>query len=123
MRKTTWLALLLLCGTAQASVWVSIGKTSDGTAEGFVEVSSIKIAGDIRLAWFKYAYINHKAYTMERDEFDCGRDTTRGQTYTIYSEDGTQMEAPGPLPSEWKPVVPDTMGSMLMQFVCAWKPK
>jgi hypothetical protein len=41
------LALLLTCGTAHASEWVSLGKSTDGTIEILIDVSSIRSAGGV----------------------------------------------------------------------------
>jgi hypothetical protein len=43
MNRTILLALLLACGTARASDWVSLGKSDDGQQEYFVDVSSIRV--------------------------------------------------------------------------------
>ncbi|SRR6266481_6526660 len=127
MRTRILLALLIVGGSAQASDWVSIGKSANGGTEGLVDVSSIVIVGEIRRAWFKVAYVHHKAalaYTMERDAFDCPQQIMRAEAYALYFDDGThQDQSAESFPEQWTPVPPDTMGSTLMQFMCAWKPR
>jgi hypothetical protein len=59
---TILLTLLLACGTAQASDWVSIGKSDNGTREYFADVSSIGITGDIRRAWVKTVLTSGKPF-------------------------------------------------------------
>ena len=53
MCKWILLVLLMACGTALAAEWVSIGKTADGKTEDSVDVSSLRVTGSIRRAWFK----------------------------------------------------------------------
>ncbi len=118
------ITLLLMCGTAQASEWVSIGKSDNGAIEALVDASDILIAGEIRQAWIKIAYPHHKSYTLERDAFNCGEETMRGEAFTIYFEDGTSQSQPeDSFPEPWKPRPPGTTGSAIIQFVCTWKPK
>ena len=66
MQKTLLLTLLLACGTAQAVEWVSLGKADDAHTEDFVDVSSIRVDGEVRRAWIKTIYV---PYT-ERDRRD-----------------------------------------------------
>ncbi len=116
--------MLVVCGTAQGSEWVPIGKSDNGAMEALVDASDILIEGEIRRAWIKIAYPPHKSYTLERDAFNCGEETMRGEAYTIYFEDGTYQSQPADsFPEPWKPRPPDTMGSIIIQFVCKWKPK
>jgi hypothetical protein len=115
--------MLLAYSTVQASEWVSLSKSDKGL-EYLADVSSIGITGGIRRAWIKVAYLDRKSYTLERDAFDCGQGTMRTEAYTMYFPSGSSYSQPAEsLTEQWKPVPPDTMGSMLMQFVCAWKPK
>jgi hypothetical protein len=44
------LTLFLACGSAQASEWVSIGKSDDGVREHFADVSIIGITRETRRA-------------------------------------------------------------------------
>src|SRR5258706_15689282 len=64
------LTLLVACGTAQASEWVSLGKNDSGKAEVFVDVTTIKVTGPIRLVWVKAAAAHHT---------EKGVGTTRGK--------------------------------------------
>lgn len=124
MRLPITLIVLLMSSVAQASEWVSIGKSDKGTTEGLVDVSSIVIDGNVRRAWFKITWIHRNSYTLERDGFDCAQQMMRAEAYTMHSESGTDLKQPAEsFPEQWKPIPPDTMGSTLMQFVCAWKPK
>jgi hypothetical protein len=135
-RNISWplLALLLACGTAQASNWVSIGKDAVGH-EAFVDVSSIRVVGAIRRAWFKAVYVRHTmretggpdankwwSTSVHRRAFNCGEETTRSEALTVYYEDGTNGSDPAAnYPTPWEPVPPDTVLSTELQFICAWK--
>jgi hypothetical protein len=131
MRKTIILALLLACGATQAAEWVSVGKSTDG-AEGFVDVSSIRVAGVIRRVWSKITYVPHTkqivgksvSYDMAHLEYNCVEGASRLDAMTLYFLDGTFDVMPDVLtPTAWAPVTPDTLRYQGMQFVCAWKPK
>jgi TonB family protein len=128
-------ALLLVCGAAQAAEWVSVGKNADGAKEMFVDVASIKVTGDIRLAWLKGAAAHHAekgvgahsgnwvAYDLSRFSFNCGDETSVTEAGLIYYDDGTQETLPAySLSSLSEPVAPDTMLHAAMEFTCSWKP-
>jgi hypothetical protein len=124
-RSRILIALLLACGAAQASEWVSIGKSDNGGDEFFADISSIGITGETRRAWIKTVFLPDKAHSLERMAFNCGEGTMRWEASTLYSVDGNVMggEAAGTFPTPWKPVPPDTAGSAIMHFVCKWKPQ
>jgi hypothetical protein len=124
MRTRILLVLLIVGSTAQASDWVSVAKSDNGAIEDFVDVSGILIAGEVRRAWVKVIYLHNKGYTMERDAFNCGEGTMRGEAFALYFADGTNQSQPADsFPDQWKPIPPDTIGSGIMQFICAWKLK
>lgn len=135
MKRTILLALLLTCGAAQASDWVSVYKADDGQREMLVDVSSISDSGSIRRVWAKMTYarrtendpsdpIKRTSYNLARLAFNCTEDLSRTEAVTVYYEDGS-VEAlpPAMYPKPWEPVPPDTVLSNVMEFVCAWKPK
>jgi hypothetical protein len=125
------LTLLLACGTAQASEWVSIGKTN--TVEIFFDVSSIRVEGLIRRAWVKRVLKPHTtkytggdankwwSETRERIAFNCSDETSREEATTVYYDDGSNESSDGTKP--WMPVAPDSVGRGEMQFICAWGKK
>ena len=136
MKRTILLTLLLASGTAQASEWVSLGKSDDGKQAIFVDVSSVRVAGQIRRAWFKTVLAPHTVRgtgedvdKWESDEvgqnaFDCSENTRRVEALIIYYEGGGDHTLPARMfPSPWEPVPPDTLVSVEMHFICAWKPK
>lgn len=129
------LTLLLACGAAQASEWVSIGKTNNGNAEALVDVASIKVTGTMRLAWVKGVPAHHTekgvgsdkgkwvSYYLNRFAFDCGDDTSRIEGGMIYFDDGTNTSVPNmDFPASWEPVPPDTGLHSILDFTCSWKP-
>jgi hypothetical protein len=132
----TVLALLLSCGTAQAAEWFSLGKSVAGD-ETFVDVSSVRVAGPMRRAWFKTIYVPHKTKEstgpdankwwhegLQRKAFNCAEETARSEALTVYYEDGTNgSDPPAAYPTRWEPVVPETVLNTEMQFICAWKSK
>jgi hypothetical protein len=135
MKRTILLALILACGTAQASEWVSLNKALSG-AETAVDVSSIRITGGIRHAWVKVVYppqaqrgvgensLRWVSYTVSGDVFNCGDGTHRDEALTTYFTDGTTASVgPASFPTPWELVAPDSVGGAVMSFVCAWKPK
>jgi|ERR1019366_9247196 hypothetical protein len=134
MKRATLLALLLACGTARASEWVPAAETNDGKDRSYVDVSSIRIAGSIRQAWVKHVYeppmkgmdpYPNKLASSElvRVAFDCSEETSRLEAITNHYTDGDVGTPAASYPTPWTPVAPDSVGNVLMQFICAWKPK
>ncbi len=125
------LALVIVCSTAQASNWLSVGKSDDGNIETFIDVSSIRIKDNLRAAWFKDVFRTHtrkgphgnyRSFIVGKDEYNCTEQMTRSHAFTFYNEDGTNESASAEsLPGPWEPVVPDTVMAVDMKFICAWK--
>jgi hypothetical protein len=130
------LALTLACCAAQAADWVWLGMSEDGAQEFFVDASSIRIAGDVRHAWFKSAHARHTVRRVGDDSgnwvsaelgqhaFNCGDTTRSAEAIIIYYEDGSNHALPAQMfPSQWVPVPPNTIGASEMKFICVWTPK
>ena len=124
------LALVIVCSTAQASNWFSLGKNDAGTVETFIDVSSLRIAGNIRRAWFKAVYKTHSekgadgkywSYSVSKTAFNCTEEMYRIEAANVYYEDGTNWTPPAELSPTWTPVAPDTTASREMQVICAMK--
>jgi hypothetical protein len=129
-------SLMLACGTAQASEWLSLGKSTPGD-EIFIDKSSIRGVGAIRRAWFKTVFVPHTtkqsdgpaanrwwSKSMQLIAFNCGEETARIESLTVYYEDGTNGTDPAAsFPTPWTPVTPDTVMSGEIQVICAWKAK
>jgi hypothetical protein len=136
VKRLIFLALLLACGTAQAAAkWVSLYKDASG-ARTAVDVSSIRIDGDIRHASVKMVYapqtqhgvgedrLKWVRYSLNLDAFDCGKTAHRNEALTTYFTDGSSDRvAANSLPTPWELVAPDSVGGVVMKFVCAWKRK
>jgi hypothetical protein len=147
MPKKIILALLLACGTAQAAEWVSINTSDNGKTENFVDLSSIRIPGQVRWVWIKAVYAPHtyrgeaEAHAkskwlsdeVQRFAFNCADETVRMEALTVHYTDGSldvhytdgslDLVPAEQFPTSWSPVEPDTVRSVQMQFICAWKPK
>jgi len=126
------LALLLVCGTAQASNWVSLGKATDGTTDALVDTSSIRVAGAIRRAWIKTVYIYERppdptdkltSNSVEHWMFNCGDETGRLEAFIVYYTDGTHVESDSSRPKPFQAVFPDTVLNTEILFICEWKAK
>ena len=126
------LTLVIVCSTAQASNWVTIGESDDGLIETFIDVSSIRIEGDVRRAWFKPVYKTHTkkhtsngkywSYAVLKQAFNCTEEMYRVEADIIHYEDGAfESEPAEDYPKPWAPVPPDTLGSVIIQFICTWK--
>jgi surface-adhesin protein E len=105
MRTISLLALLIVGGTAQASEWVFVAQGEDSVRD-FVDVSSIRIADGVRRAWVKSVFTPHTKRGLADDSskwqssqvmrfaFNCGQELVRGESATVYYEDGPF----GPIP-------------------------
>jgi hypothetical protein len=136
MRVITVLALLMACGTAQASEWMSAGKAPNGD-EQFIDVSSIRAVGQLRRVWVKHVpqpqttkiidpSVNKEKWVSKavtRKAIDCGEETARTESLTWYFADGTNFPSPSDsLPTDWEPVTPDSALGIVMEVVCTVKP-
>ena len=135
MKGIILLAMLLACGTARGDEWVSVGKTDDGK-QVLVDVSSIRVDGDIRRAWIKgVARPNTTrgpgkysdrwlSYFLTRESFNCTEELVRTESKKAYFDDGSSIsDSPESYPTQWKPVEPESRGHAEMQFICAWEKK
>jgi hypothetical protein len=136
MKAPVLLALLLVCGAARASEWVLVGKSSGGSMDVLVDISSIKVAGDVRRAWIRYVPAAHTVtgsgiskekwvkYSQSHDLYNCVEESSMIDSIYYLFEDGsveaTSKDEPG---THWSPVPPDTMTYLTMRFTCSWKPK
>jgi hypothetical protein len=127
------LSLLLACGIAQASGWVSLGKSDDRELETFIDVPSVLIAGPVRRAWFKASYAPDAqldwagsgkwvSHTMERQALNCVERTARMEAVSVYYTDGTVQVAPKEaFPRPWQAVESDTTDEARLRFICSWR--
>lgn len=114
--KMPLLVLLLACGSVQAAEWVSVGKAADIKATNFVDVSSIRVAGEIRRAWVKTVFAPNAqrgrgsnadrwlSDELSRYAFNCGEETFREEAEIQYFSDGTFWSEPASdYPEPWQP--------------------
>jgi hypothetical protein len=132
VRSKLLLATLVSCGPALASQWVSVVKGADEKTEIFLDVSSLRVAGDIRRAWVKTVLASHtvkgvgaaahkwQSYTLVRTAFDCNNGAIKIEAVWTYYGDGTHDYASVPV-DLWVPVPPDTMLDAEVSFICARK--
>jgi hypothetical protein len=130
--RTGMILLLLACSSAQASDWKRVATGKNTNAVEFVDVSSIRIDGNIRRAWVKVIYSPHTQSTdgdqrwwkeaRAKEAFNCRDETSSDEAITVYFEDGGNTSPTGIYPTPWKPVTPDTVQYGVMAFICAWKP-
>ena len=136
MKRTILLALLVACGTAQATDWASLGKSDDGAQEVFVDVSRIRVKTVVRRAWIETLFAPHARRGVDENAskwqhrsialyaFNCSDETVRIESLATYFDDGTIYTTPAESNSgPWRPIPPDTLLSAEMQFICAWKRK
>ena len=122
--------LLVACGTAYSSDWVSMGES--GGQEYSLDRSSILNAGNSRKVWMKMVMKPHSirgqgsssktwvTYVLAHMVFDCKEETQATELLKAYFEDGTNDTSPmyvqGP-----QPVAPDTANRQMLDYVCAFK--
>jgi clan AA aspartic protease (TIGR02281 family) len=121
---------------ASAPKWVLAGKR--GGHASFVDLSSIRVDGGIRLASRKLVYPLRTKRGMHEDSdkwvtyivtqvaVNCGDGRERDDFLGVHYDDGTVFQA-YISPPEWDsvtsgPDVTDALSSDAVQFICAWKP-
>jgi hypothetical protein len=132
-------AMLLFCGACQASDWVSVWKSDDGTTESFVDAANIKVEGEIRTAKLKHVSQHHTErglgenankwvdYQLSSGSFDCVKQVIREESNVVYYDDGTVQRYDNPMleqlgvPEPWVPLPDDPLAKALMQFICEYK--
>jgi len=137
MRIPITLTVLLACNpAARASEWVLAAHSRDHSEKMFVDVSSIRIIGDVRHVWdklvpkpntMKGTGENAKkpiTYELSKSAFNCSDETEKSESVVVYYDDGTNESLmPEALSKRWEPIPPDSVLSDEMHFVCAWKLK
>jgi len=127
----------------QGAQWVSLGSFNGGKLEDFVDVSSIRIDGDVRRAWIRGVFVPHTVHGFDKNadqwvnvliwhgEFNCVDETYREEMHHAVYDDGTywfpsdEIKAlTKSITEEWLQVTPDIdVPRAQWRFVCAWKPK
>jgi clan AA aspartic protease (TIGR02281 family) len=118
-----------------SSKWVLLGRSSIAgltTGAEYVDVSSIKVVGNIRRAWFKRVSPRSNSagknphevvdYTLTRYGFNCEDESYRMEALTTRYVDGWSDSVPiGSKPFPWQVAAPDSLAGAMMKFVCEWK--
>jgi len=124
------LALLVVCNVAQASNWLSLGKSANKNDEIFMDVSSIKFEQGVGRASFKTTRKHHTTQTdgkwwsfdLVKTAFNCAEEMYRDEALNVYYEDGTSYSLPAEMyPRPWRPVAPDPGADLEMTFICSVK--
>jgi hypothetical protein len=128
MQKKIVLALLLVCGTAQASNWMKIPRSATATGADYIDMESIKTDGAMRRAWIKTVFLPNTmkglsprktmwvSLVMSLLEFNCSEESSRSLSFTGYYTDNDKITVNSP--SAWQPVAPDTVDQARFDFVC-----
>lgn|ERR1035438_1861546 len=134
MKRMILLALFLACGAAQAEEWVSIGSIDD--KQTLVDVSSIRIFGDVRTFWVKGIVAPQSreglgiyagtwlSYLMSREAINCAEETYREEAKLAFFQDGRSVDMTAEsLKTSWTFIPPESRAQREMKLVCAWTPK
>ena len=124
-RRLAWLALLTLCGTAQAE-WTSVGRFDRG--EFFIDRSTLQIKGEQREVWSVMNYRNpemdQKGHifrsTRSMLQLQCKARQARAIHMSFFSGPmlgGKQISHMGSLPG-WDKVLPDSPMATILDLVC-----
>jgi hypothetical protein len=129
VQKLVVLSMLFACITAGESV----GKTGNGY-RSFVDVSSIKLDGNIRRFWAKGVPSPKTvpapggntnkwlSYFLNFEAINCEENTYLVEAKVANFDDGTTLSVPTDSSSTWQPAPPESLGESEMKLVCAWKP-
>lgn len=121
---------------APEPTWVLAGKRREH--ESFVDVLSIRVDGDVRLASRKLVYPPRTKrgrsndsdkwvnYIVTKVAVNCSDGRERDDFLSVYYEDGTVWQA-YIAPPEWNSVtsgtdVTNAVSNDAVRFICAWKP-
>lgn len=134
MRRTLLPGLMLVLGTAQAAEWVKVGASDDGRITTAMDVSGVRVVGQIRRTWVKREFAAHtqrgvganadkwaKA-VVGTNAYNCNDNSYRTESLIWYFEDGTDYATPTALfPGPWLPIGPDSVVQAEHKFICSRK--
>lgn len=119
-----------ICSYLNGQNWIYIGKSSDGssyymrstsvsnsyTKKVWVKHSSSKLT--VKKNGKTYTYVN--AYEVLLYEFSCTNNQIKLHSVVTYNSKGTVVDSYNPPDYylEWKDVVPDSVGEMLLEKAC-----
>src|SRR5215213_5502556 len=121
MKTITFLLLLFgltLCvcfpAFAQRSRWVFIDTDAEGTSY-FIDKTSRKVIGDKVRTWGKSVF-SDGSFRVNLTEWNCAEEKYFLLDSTIYTPTSSFIEKDKG--TEWRLVVPDTIGQMMYQIAC-----
>lgn len=110
--------------------WLLLGSYTGGGGILYIDTSSIRIDGPIRVAWLKVEFSTHTQrgildhnkwlkLTAFREEVDCSRGVIRDDDATFYYEDGSEADPPaGTLPTRWEIASPVGASGKMVSAIC-----
>lgn len=114
--------------------WVTYGQTADGKFTGMIDVSSIRIEGDIRRVWLKGIPAPHTqrgsgansqrwlSYELQLWSLNCRDHVGRYEAFYNFFEDASSWEMPADaFPRSWEPIPPGTGIEAAMEMTCGWQ--
>ena len=126
-----WLALLPVAVPARASEWLAFGKDTSGTATSYVDVESVRAAGELRVVAIKSvlayrarhgvgshagAWVTSIIRTLE---VNCEGNLLRERSQILSFEGGLSQRIEAPeFPTPWLPVSAGTLEGRVAAFVC-----
>ncbi|BAI96728.1 hypothetical protein Sj15T_11830 [Sphingobium sp. TA15] len=120
-------ALSILLVVSQSEQWEMIGTTNSGVRI-LVDAGSIQSSGPERTATIRLGSPGSLAGKIvearQYERFDCATRHWALLGYVAYADDGSVVDhkSPGPAPATMAPVVPDTIGEAVLDFVCTYQP-
>jgi hypothetical protein len=132
MRQTILLALVLTCTSARADQWVPVPALTEGAGRTFVDVSSLRVDGAVRRAWFKFIFAPQatrggggdankwQSFLVVRDAFLCDAKSSRIEAEDVHFDDGSVSAASADyFPTRWRRVAPNSVIGRKLAYVCA----
>jgi hypothetical protein len=135
MRVLLLTTMLVAAPMAQAADWRIVGRSHDGQVTYLIDVSEIRIQGEIRHAWVKRVPVPHTlkgpsknpatfvSYDLTLAAYNCTEEAYRDEEVVIYFEDGTTDHYhPQTLDAEneeWSHGPPDSIASQVLKSVCS----
>jgi hypothetical protein len=125
------LATTLVSRAAPAEEWLSLSKTSgDRPMEIFIDMSSIVLKNDIRIAQTKFVAVlpwrdnaqplDGAVFGIQRRSFDCNAGLVQVGGMELHSADDSSVGFID-VEQSWKPAE-DPLTKKMFDLVCSWKP-
>ena len=129
MQRIVWIGLALaafiasITTPATAAPWARLDRSTNGS-QLWADVSSITEHEGIRTAWIRTVYLRRDRRgaisDLARFQYDCGARETALLNVIYYGDQGRVISSEQPRSSNWRPVVPDSVGESEFNFVCSY---